>query len=113
MVKWCSTISKKRVRILFIVPATFELPMIASLSFLKLIQQELVKELRRQKKKERRSSKRSSLGLYSLSAKRAEKIPNVKSYKIPEKAAGWVAYQLEEARPEKVKADTTKQSQKR
>ena len=72
-------------------------------------QQELVKELRRQKKKKEDLPK-DSLGLYNLSAKRVEKIPNVKSYKIPEKAAGWLAYQLEEAKPEKAKADTTKKA---
>jgi dipeptidyl aminopeptidase/acylaminoacyl peptidase len=65
-----------------------------------------VKALRRQKKKKEELPK-DSLGIYTLTGKSVEKIPNVKSYAIPEKAAGWLAYQLEDV---KAKPDTTKKS---
>src|SRR5258708_11783407 len=52
-------------------------------------QQKLVKELRRQKKKKEDLPK-DSLGIYSLASRKIEKIPEVKSYKIPEKAGGWI-----------------------
>lgn len=69
-------------------------------------QKELVKQLRREKKKKEDLPK-DSLGIYSLTGKSVEKIPNVKSYAIPEKAAGWLAYQLEDV---KAKPDTTKKT---
>jgi dipeptidyl aminopeptidase/acylaminoacyl peptidase len=57
-------------------------------------QQQLVKELRRQKKKKEDLPK-DSLGIYSFASRKTEKIAEVKSFKIPEKAGGWLAYQLE------------------
>jgi dipeptidyl aminopeptidase/acylaminoacyl peptidase len=38
------------------------------------------------------------LGIYSLKTNSVAKIPNVVSYKIPEKVGGWLAYQLEETK---------------
>jgi dipeptidyl aminopeptidase/acylaminoacyl peptidase len=67
-------------------------------------QKEVVKELRRLKKKKEELPK-DSLGIYSFSTRKVEKIPNVRSYKIPEKAGGWMAYQLEPANEVKPKAD--------
>ncbi|MBL7860240.1 MAG: S9 family peptidase [Cyclobacteriaceae bacterium] len=63
--------------------------------------QKLVKDLRRQKKKKEELPK-DSLGIYSFSSRKTEKIPEIKSFKVPEKSGGWVAYQLEakkEAKP--------------
>jgi dipeptidyl aminopeptidase/acylaminoacyl peptidase len=57
-------------------------------------QKDLVKELRREKKKKEDMPK-DTLGIYSWANKKLVKIPHVKSYKIPEKTGGWIAYQLE------------------
>jgi hypothetical protein len=54
-------------------------------------QQELVKDLRRQKKK-KDDMPTDSLGIYSLVNRTVEKIPNVKSFKLPEKVGEWVAF---------------------
>jgi dipeptidyl aminopeptidase/acylaminoacyl peptidase len=67
-------------------------------------QQKLIKDLRRQKKKKDDLPK-DSLGIYSFSTRKTEKIPDVKSFKIPEKAGGWVAYQLEAKKEPKPKTD--------
>ncbi len=67
-------------------------------------QQKLVKDLRRQKKKKEDLPK-DSLGIYSFTSRKTEKIPDVRSYKIPEKAASWIAYQLEPKKEVKPKAD--------
>ena len=67
-------------------------------------QLKVVKELRRQKKKKEELPK-DSLGIYSFASRKVERIPNVKSYKIPEKAAGWLAYQAEAKKEVKPKAD--------
>jgi dipeptidyl aminopeptidase/acylaminoacyl peptidase len=72
---------------------------------------ELVKDLRRQKKKKEELPK-DSLGIYFFSTRKTEKIPEVKSYKIPEKAGGWLAYQLEALKEAKPKPDTTKKTGK-
>lgn len=69
-------------------------------------QQKLVKDLRRQKKKKEELPK-DSLGIYSFSTRKTEKIPEVKSYKIPEKSGGWVAYQLEVKKEMKAAAPAT------
>jgi dipeptidyl aminopeptidase/acylaminoacyl peptidase len=75
-------------------------------------QKELVKDLRRQKKKKEDLPK-DSLGIYSLSSRKTEKIPDVKSYKIPEKAGGWAAWQLEAAKDSKpARPDTSKNAPK-
>ena len=67
-------------------------------------QQKVVKDLRRQKKKKEDLPK-DSLGIYSIAARKTEKIAEVKSFKIPEKAGGWVAYQVEVKKETKLKAD--------
>lgn len=74
-------------------------------------QQNLVKELRRQKKKKDELPK-DSLGIYSFLTRKTEKVPNIKSYKVPEKAGDWVAYQLEAKKEEKTKADGQLESDK-
>jgi dipeptidyl aminopeptidase/acylaminoacyl peptidase len=65
--------------------------------------QALVKELRRQKKKKEELPK-DSLGIYSFITRKTVKIADVRSFKIPEKAGGWVAYSLEAKKEEKAKA---------
>ncbi len=70
-------------------------------------QQEVVKELRRQKKKKDDLPK-DSLGIYSFSNRKTEKVADVKSYKVPEKAGGWVAWQQEVKKEEKPKAGEAK-----
>jgi dipeptidyl aminopeptidase/acylaminoacyl peptidase len=69
----------------------------------------IVKDLRRQKKKKEDLPK-DSLGIYSLLTKELVKVPEVRSYKIPEKSGGWIAYQLEPKKESKSKAaaDTVK-----
>ncbi len=67
-------------------------------------QQKLVKELRRQKKKKEDLPK-DSLGIYSFISRKTERIPEVRSYKIPEKSAVWIAYQLEPKKELKAKTD--------
>ena len=63
--------------------------------------------MRRQKKK-KEELPTDSLGIYSFVSRKTEKIPEVKSYKIPEKAGDWLAYQLEAPKPPK--PDTTKKA---
>ncbi len=66
--------------------------------------QKLVRELRRQKKKKEDLPK-DSLGIYSFMSRKTERIPDVKSFKIPEKTGGWIAFQLEAKKEPKVKMD--------
>lgn len=77
-------------------------------------EKEKVKELRRQKKKKEDLPK-DSLGIFTLVSKNLEKIADVKSYKVPEKAGPWLAYQLdlkkEEKKTSKDKIDTTKKGE--
>jgi dipeptidyl aminopeptidase/acylaminoacyl peptidase len=75
-------------------------------------QQKLVKELRRQKKKKEDMPK-DSLGIYTISSRNIEKVADVKSYKIPEKKGGWLAYQLEAKKEVKAKADEKSKSEER
>lgn len=63
-----------------------------------------VKDLRRQKKKKEDLPK-DSLGIYAFGTKKLEKIAEIRSYKIAEKAGGWVAYQLEAKKEAKPKTD--------
>ncbi len=73
-------------------------------------QQKLVKDLRRQKKKKEDLPK-DSLGIYSFANRKTERIAGVKSFKVPEKAGGIVAYQLEtkkEVKPAAAKTDEKK-----
>src|SRR6185295_17233061 len=67
-------------------------------------QQKLVKDLRRRKKKKEDLPK-DSLGWYVINSRKIEKVPEVRSYKIPEKAGGWLAYQLEVTKEIKPKPD--------
>lgn len=67
--------------------------------------QELMKTLRRQKKK-REEMPRDTLGIYEVASRRTLRIPEIQSYKMPEKAGGWLAYRLEHALPPK--PDTAK-----
>ncbi len=64
----------------------------------------LVKDLRRQKKKKEDLPK-DSLGIYAFKTRQTTRIADVKSFKIPEKVGGWVAYQLEAKKEVKPKAD--------
>ncbi len=75
-------------------------------------QQKLVKELRRQKKK-KEDLPRDSLGIYSFMERKTQRIPEVKSFKIPEKSAGWIAYQLEAKKEPKPKPDDKKVKKKK
>lgn len=43
---------------------------------------------------------KDSLGVYDIANKKLEKIARVKSYKVPEKAGGWLAYLMEKPLPE-------------
>lgn len=52
------------------------------------------KEARRAKKK-RDELPKDSLGLYALATGTLTKVPNALTYRIPEKAGAWVAYQLD------------------
>ena len=65
-----------------------------------------VKKLKIAKKKEDDLPK-DSLGIYNLMTSKLAKISRVKSFKLPEKGSGWVAYQLE-----KEPADTAKKGKK-
>ncbi len=65
-----------------------------------------VKKLKIAKKKEDDLPK-DSLGIYNLATSKLTKIPRVKSFKLPEKGSGWLAYQNE-----KEPADTTKKGKK-
>ena len=55
----------------------------------------LVKSMKRLKKK-KDEMPRDSLGIYGLKTNHISKIPNILSFKIPEKRGGWLAYQMEE-----------------
>jgi len=73
-------------------------------------QQKLVKDLRRQKKKKEDLPK-DSLGIYTFVTRKTEKIADVKTFKVPEKAGGVIAYQLEaikEVKPTAPKAEDKK-----
>lgn len=54
-------------------------------------QQQVVKDLRRQKKKKEDLPK-DSLGIFTFANRKTEKIANVKSFKVPEKAGQWAAW---------------------
>jgi len=75
-------------------------------------QHQLVKDLRRQKKKKEDLPK-DSLGIFTFATRKTEKIANVKSFKVPEKAGQWAAWQLEALKEEKpkTKPDTVKKAE--
>ncbi|MCX7637324.1 MAG: prolyl oligopeptidase family serine peptidase [Cyclobacteriaceae bacterium] len=77
-------------------------------------QKKLVAELRRQKKKKEDLPK-DSLGIYSFSTRKTEKVPDVRSFKIPQKAGGWLAYQTEppkESKSAPAKPDSARNAEK-
>lgn len=77
-------------------------------------QKKVVTELRRQKKKKEDLPK-DSLGIFTFATRKTEKIPNVRSFKIPQKAGGWLAYMTEPAKEtgqEPAKPDTTRNDKK-
>jgi dipeptidyl aminopeptidase/acylaminoacyl peptidase len=62
--------------------------------------QDSIKEMKRRKVKKKDLPK-DTLGIYNLNTKTFTAIAKVKSYKIPEKWSGFVAYQLSEIKPKK------------
>lgn len=74
-------------------------------------QQKLLKDLRRQKKKKEDLPK-DTLGIYSFVDRKTQKIPDVQSFKVPEKAGGWVAFLKEPPKEEKPKADASTPAKK-
>lgn len=66
-----------------------------------------IKELKRKKVKKDKLPK-DTLAIYTLETKLLSKIANVKSYKIPEKWDGFVAYLLEDIKAVKKEKDSTK-----
>jgi len=56
-------------------------------------QKELIRNLQREKKNIEDFPK-DSLGIYHWERGELEKIPDIQSYKLPEKAGGWLAYQV-------------------
>lgn len=73
--------------------------------------QDSVREMKRRKVKKDELPK-DTLGIYNLKDKSLTKIANVKSYKIPEKWSGFVAYQLEEIKLEKKKEEKKNEESK-
>ncbi len=77
-------------------------------------QKKYVQELRRQKKKKEELPK-DSLGIYHFATRKTEKIPDVRSYLIPQKAGGWLAYQPEppkDVKPTPTQPDSTRTNRK-
>lgn len=64
--------------------------------------QDSIKGMKKRKVKKKDLPK-DSLGIINLSNKKLTKIPNIKSFKIPEKWAGYVAYQIEDIKKEEGK----------
>jgi len=62
--------------------------------------QDSVREMKRRKVKKEELPK-DTLGIYNLKHNTLDKIANVKSYKIPKKWAGFIAYQLEAIKEDK------------
>ncbi len=66
-----------------------------------------IKEMKRRKVKKKDMPK-DSLMIYNIEANSLHKIPNVKSYRLPQKWSGIVAYMLEAPKPSKKKKDEKK-----
>ena len=64
-----------------------------------------ITEMKRRKVKKKDMPK-DTLVIYNINRKSVEKIPNIKSYRMPEKWSGIVAYMLEPVKPPKKKKDT-------
>jgi dienelactone hydrolase len=58
------------------------------------------------KKVKREDMPKDTLGIYSLTSRSLEKIADVKSFKMPEKGSGWIAYLKEKEKP--APKDTTR-----
>lgn len=73
----------------------------------------VMKDLRRKKKKKDELPK-DTLGIYALQSKQLGKVANLKSFKMPEKVGGWLAYQIEQIeKKEEKKKETPKDSTKK
>ncbi len=70
-----------------------------------------IKELKRKKVKKDKLPK-DTLAIYTLKTNSLSKIGNVKSYKIPEKWDGFIAYMLEDIKAVKKDKDTSKKESK-
>ena len=68
-------------------------------------------EMKRRKVKKSKMPK-DTLGIFDIKAKQLIKIPNVKSYRIPEKWSGYVAYFYENVPKQKKKVDKKKTTEK-
>ncbi|MBC8112405.1 MAG: S9 family peptidase, partial [Verrucomicrobia bacterium] len=80
--------------------------------------QPLFKDTRQAKIKKKKADDmpKDSLGILTLATKQITKIPRVKNYKMPEKEAGFVVYQLEKPLPDttkKKKEETKKPDEKK
>ncbi len=67
----------------------------------------------RDDKKKGDDQPKDSLGILDLRAHTVQRIPRVKSFKLPDKGSGWLAYQLERAAPDtskKAVPDTSKKN---
>jgi len=64
-----------------------------------------IAEMKRNKVKKDKMPK-DTLAIYNLDSRSLDKIANVKSYKLPEKWSGFVAYSLEEIKEKKKEKDT-------
>ena len=79
-----------------------------------------VAEMKRKNKKIKKDKlPKDTLGIYNIESGAFDKIANVKSYKVPEKWSGYVAYMLEDikekktAKKEEVKDSTVKEEKKK
>lgn len=70
-----------------------------------------LKLVRIKKKKENEIAK-DSIGILNLATNKVEKLPNIKSFKVPKKGGSFLAYLLEKEEIKKDKSDTTKIAQK-
>ncbi|MBL4724338.1 MAG: S9 family peptidase, partial [Lutibacter sp.] len=69
-------------------------------------------ELKRKKVKKEKLPK-DSIGIFNLKNNSLDKIGNIKSYKLPKKWSGFIAYQLEKIKVDKKKNDTLKTDSKK
>ena len=71
--------------------------------------QDSILEMKRRKVKKDEMPK-DTVGIYDLNSKALHKIAHVKSYKLPEKWSGYIAYQLEEIKEKKKEKDSTEKT---
>lgn len=67
----------------------------------------------KRKKVKKKDFPKDTLVIFNISTKQLEKIPHVKSYRIPEKWSGIVAYQLEELPAKKAQTNKEKKENKK